>query len=177
MDQIKYNINPHNPERTKQFEEEAARIWELWIHFLQVEHIGSTSVPWMKWKQTIDMMYVVKSLEGIEKVIAAFESIWYIFIGKVHDDSSYILKNIVDWEHLFIIQLFPENHHGIREALALKSYLSTHTDEVIAYSDCKDYLFSQFANDYSMYRKQKDEYMKLLKERAFRRAKSLEYSP
>ena len=73
-------IVPYREGWVKCFEEEKARLQRaLGEHALQIEHIGSTSIPGMSAKPIIDIMVAVVSLAQGKELVPRLEAIGYIY--------------------------------------------------------------------------------------------------
>ncbi len=65
---MKITIEPYDPAWPAKFEQEKARLREaLGEHALNIQHIGSTSVPGLGAKPIIDIMIAVRSLEEADQ--------------------------------------------------------------------------------------------------------------
>lgn len=72
----KIEVVPYNPNWPLVFEEEAAKIREaLGDNYIDIHHIGSTSVPNLAAKPIIDIIPVVRDIHAIDKL--AMESLGY----------------------------------------------------------------------------------------------------
>jgi GrpB-like predicted nucleotidyltransferase (UPF0157 family) len=164
----KYHIEPYDPSWPKEFEASARTLRAIFGNdALAIEHIGSTSVPGMDGKPTIDILILVDTIEHTKKYIPAMEAAGYEYLfGYVRPDTI-LFRILRDSLLLSNVHVYPKDHPHVHEMLALRSYLRSHPKEVEAYSNLKKELFKKYPDDYGMYRKLKDEYMKALEKRAF----------
>jgi len=165
----KYHVQSYDPAWPKRFEADAIMLKAIFGNdAVAVEHIGSTSVPGMDGKPTIDILILVDDLAVIDKHIEAMKDAGYEhLIGYVSPDSV-LFRQMANNVLLSNVHVFQKDHLHVREMLTLRDYLRSHPEEVTAYSSLKKELFKQYHDDYATYRKLKDEYMKELKKRATR---------
>jgi len=162
-----YKIIPYDHQWPILFSEESERISHIIANnILEIHHIGSTSVPSMSGKATIDILFVVKDISKIDAYISDLNKIGYTSLGSRNAESSHLFEKEVDGQRLFIIHFYQNNHPEIFQILAIRDYLRSHHDKADQYSKFKLSLFQKFPNDYSQYRRFKDEYMENLKEEA-----------
>ncbi|WP_428686758.1 GrpB family protein [Roseibium sp.] len=133
-----FEIVSHSPEWARAFEEERARLLQLAnCPFLELEHIGSTSVPGLSAKPVIDIMASVDGLEDIDAVQSALWALGYEdldagfqFRRAFHRpaDADYPAFNLhivrsEDWAH--------------KSERLFRDWLKTHPDVARAYQDLK----------------------------------------
>jgi GrpB-like predicted nucleotidyltransferase (UPF0157 family) len=162
-----YKIILYDPQWPILFSEESERINRIvGDNILEIYHIGSTSVPGMSGKATIDILFVVDDISKIDDYISHLKTIGYTSLGSRNAENSRLFEKEVDEQRLFIIHFYQNNHPEIFQIIAIRDYLRTHKDKADQYGEFKLALFQKFPNDYSQYRKLKDEYMNDLKKEA-----------
>jgi len=146
------------------FSEESQRIAEIiGDNILEVQHIGSTSVPGMSGKPTIDILFVVDDISKIKNNIADMRKIGYESLGAQNAENSHLFEKEIEGKRIFIVHFYQKNHPEIKQIIAIRDYLKTHKNKALEYSNLKVSLFQKFPDSYSQYRKFKDEYMENLK--------------
>lgn len=160
----KYKIVAYDQNWVRQFENYASKIKTI-FPTVQIEHIGSTSVPGMSGKSCVDVLVIVPDIELVRDKKNAIEELGFEYAGSFVTKDSVLFRVMKDNGLLANVHFFPINHPHNGEMLNLRDYLRTHPEEVIAYSNLKNELESTYSNDYASYRKYKDEYMEKLKER------------
>jgi len=74
----KYSVEPYNPEWKKQFETEVEFLSPIFSDkAISIEHIGSTAVPGLAGKPTIDILITVEKIEIADELSEKIESIGY----------------------------------------------------------------------------------------------------
>ncbi|OJV16117.1 MAG: GNAT family N-acetyltransferase [Alphaproteobacteria bacterium 33-17] len=126
------SILPYDPNWPNIFEQEALRIKAtLGDHFLEIHHIGSTSVPGLASKPIIDMIIVVKD---INHGISSLENIGYIYRGELNIPMRYYFKNANNSVH---IHMYEELHPEIELNLMFRDYLRSNTEKRDTYANLK----------------------------------------
>ena len=160
-----YDVSPYDPTWVDRFRVIAQSLENIFASdALAIEHIGSTSVPGMQAKPTIDVLVVISPAADLDIHKVEMEERYEYEGWKVKQDSR-LYREIKDGEILANIHIFPEGHTHIDDMLRLRDYLRTHPADVEEYSELKKSLRDAYPNDYAEYRKQKDAYMewKLMK--------------
>lgn len=162
----KYKITNYNDNWIKQFEAEATVIKSIFgTDAKKLEHIGSTSVPGMLGKPTIDVLILVEDAQVADKYIQQMEMAGYTAKGEMVKPGSRLFVKQADNAVLANVHVFPEGHPHVKIMLGLRDYLRSHPETVKEYSALKEQLYIKYQDDYSQYRKQKDVYMEELKKR------------
>ncbi len=156
----KYIVTSYDENWPRTFANETEKIKAVFgTDAICIEHIGSSSVPGMAGKPTIDILILVDDVNVADKYNQQMAEIGYKAKGE------YVMPNT----HLFVIEkdnvvfvnahVFQADHPHVKEMLKLRDYLRTHPETVKEYSQLKVELYDKFKNDYAQYRKLKDAYM------------------
>lgn len=133
---------------------------------LAFEHIGSTAVPGLAAKPTIDLMVGAEPLEIGEAETAAMRSLGYDHYGEYG----------IPGRHFFRKGLPPTHHvHWVRrdadfwaKQLVFRDYLRSHRDDAAAYEKLKRGLAEKYHDDRASYTKSKTRFCLSLQERAWK---------
>lgn len=161
----KYDVVPYDQSWPSQFENHASKIRKIFGENIQIEHIGSTSVPGMDGKPCIDVLVMIKDLKIVEDHVSDMEEVGFEYAGQFVMENSRLFRVMKDNTLLANIHFFPIGHPHNGEMIDLRNYLRAHPEEVKSYSELKNELYVKYSNDYASYRKYKDEYMAELKKR------------
>lgn len=166
-------INPYNNTWSALFEKEKSLITETLdpASFSRIEHFGSTSVPGLAAKNTIDiLMEVVFDEASNQKLIEQLKTIGYDFNwqnegGHAHMVfvKGYTLSSPKD--QTFHIHAGPSNH-PIWDRLLFKNYLIKYPETAKQYEQLKMKLSAQFKHERVAYRIAKTEFVKAITEKA-----------
>lgn len=163
----KYTISEYNPVLKDIFDEEAKKLRDVFIdEVVQIEHIGSTAVPGMSGKSSIDIDLAVKNISLIHNYEDKLKSLGYESLGEFVAKNAYFFAKEKDNTRIVNLHIMETNHPEFIKTLAVRDYLRSHPKEVEDYSNLKRDLFEKYADDYSSYRKEKDKYMEKLMLRA-----------
>ncbi len=135
-------FSPYNPAWPKMFEAQALLIQNaLGAHCVALHHVGSTSVPGLAAKPTIDICAVVKSGPG---TIKPLENAGFTYKGEWNVPFKYGFTK--RGELSVNLHVHEEGHPEIAVALAFRDYLRTHPDERDAYAALKKELLQDERN-------------------------------
>ncbi|MCC2666702.1 MAG: glutamate-rich protein [Gammaproteobacteria bacterium] len=150
----------------KQFDEAAALIKLIFSdNFVAIHHIGSTAVPGLVAKPTIDILLEVKNIVSVDRCNDQMAALGYEALG----------ENGISGRRLFIkgetnrthhVHVFQTGNSEIARHLAFRDYLKSHPKEAEEYATLKMKLASQFAHDRQAYVKNKEAFIKALEKKA-----------
>ena len=163
----KYIIYKYNSAWIDVFNLEAKILRNLFgDEVVKIEHVGSTSVPGMTGKSSIDIDLIVKNISTIHEYENKLNALGYESLGEFVAKDAYFFAKEKDNMRIVNLQVMEKNHPECIKILAMRDYLRTHPKEVQEYSKLKEILFTKYPDDYGSYRKEKDLYMKELEKRA-----------
>jgi len=161
-----YSVTNYDQDWPKRFETIKTKLSEIFgPKILRIEHIGSTSVPEMKAKPTIDILVELSEISDLTHETQEMEKLGYTRFDNYIAPNSLLFMDGSGKERTEIIHIFPEGHPDISDKLGLRDFLRTHPDEVSQYENIKTDLASRFPDDYISYRKFKDEFVQNLLKR------------
>ena len=160
----KYIILPYDPKWVIDFESYAIKLRPVFPR-ARIEHIGSTSVPGMFGKPTIDLLVTVEDINKVEEKVSDMEQIGFSYAGEFVMPHTRLFRVMRENELLANIHFFPHGHSHVAEMIRLRDYLRSEPNEVKAYSKLKEDLAEKYSQDYASYRKNKDEYVAELMKR------------
>jgi GrpB-like predicted nucleotidyltransferase (UPF0157 family) len=140
---------------------------------IDIHHIGSTSVPGLKAKPTIDIMPVVKDIHNIDHYNEAMRDIGYEPKGENGiPGRRYFQKGGDQRSHH--VHIYKAGSEEITRHLAFRDYLLTHPEDKERYGDLKEKLAQQFPYDVKSYIKGKDRLVRELEVKALEWEKNQE---
>lgn len=159
-------VTEHRPEWEKQYSDESAMLREIFgSNLSDIQHIGSTSVPGLKAKPTIDILITVHSLENVDSINTKMEDEGY----KVHGEygipgrrffSKVIYLSPEDWYSAYHVHVFHENdRYNIERHISLREYLIAHPCKAKEYGDLKSRLALKFPHDGTAYTEAKADFV------------------
>lgn len=167
----KIEIAAYDPRWPQMFEAEKTRILDAvgpWI--VQIEHMGSTSVPGLGAKPIIDMMIGVRTLaEADAHCIQPIEALGYEYISLFESEMPerrYFRRHNSAGVRTHQIHLVAFGGPFWERHLAFRDYLRAHPEEARAYEALKRELAPKFS-DVNDYAEAKTEFVKAVEARAF----------
>ena len=148
------DLCPYNPTWARLFDEEAARICGAlgdWI--LDVQHVGSTSIPNIPAKPILDIAVAVENFEEAACCIAPLEALGYEYLGENGIPRRHYFRKRNPATDTFTHNLHMNETHGddYRGHVAFRNYLRTHSDVAQEYADLKLSLKARFPSDRRAY--------------------------
>ena len=131
-------LEPHDPNWIGMAAEEAARIASVLGDLLiAVHHIGSTSIPNIAAKPTVDLMPAVRPQADIDACREPMEGLGYLWRGEFGIPGRRYCVLERAGKRLFHVHIFPDGHSNIITQLAFRDYLRSHRGEALAYEAVK----------------------------------------
>ena len=154
-------VRDYDPAWPEQFELEAGLIRRaLGENCLEIYHIGSTSVPGLAAKPIIDIMPVVRSLDGVDEARDALEALGYEYLGEFGIPGRRYLRKGGD-ERTHQMHIFAQGDGAnITRHLAFRDYLRAHPDAREEYAVLKRALAERYPYDIESYCDGKDAFVK-----------------
>lgn len=159
----KYQIISYDPHWKDQFETEASVLRSIWGDTaIAIEHIGSTAVPGLAGKPTVDVLVLVDDIASVDQFTKAMDAAGYTSLGEYVTNGARLFVKEKDNSRVVNVHVFQKDHPHVKEMLALRNYLRNHPKIVKQYSELKFDLAKKHPNDYGSYRKYKDAWMEKL---------------
>ena len=133
------------------FERLCARIWPVVRDVaLEIEHLGSTSVPGLAAKPIIDMSLVVASAAEVPLAIERLATMGYEHRGDLGIAGREAFNNPdgLPAHHLYLCS---RDSLGLANPLAVRDYLRSHPQTAQEYGDLKKSLAREFPRDIISY--------------------------
>jgi GrpB-like predicted nucleotidyltransferase (UPF0157 family) len=146
---------------------EAARLKEAFgTQLLAVHHIGSTSVPGLAARPTIDIMVEVHDIVSVDALNPALIALGYEPCGEFGIPGRRYFPRVIGETHTHHVHVFQVGDPQLMRHIVFRDYLILHPDEASAYGRLKTDLGEQFTFDVSGYLDGKDAFIKALERRA-----------
>jgi GrpB-like predicted nucleotidyltransferase (UPF0157 family) len=132
-------VVPYDPAWPDRFEREAARLREaLGRIILEIAHVGSTAVPGMWAKPTIDIAVGVGALDDVgDEAIAALEALDYVYRGEAGVPGRHYFRKGPVYPRAFHVSIVEWRGPLWTDYLLLREYLRAHPDEASSYVKAK----------------------------------------
>lgn len=160
-------VVPHDPAWAAEFEARAAEIAAvLGPDLVAIHHAGSTAIPGIRAKPTIDVVVVARSLEALDACAGAMRALGYDVRGEMGiAGRRYFTKNN-GTSRTHNVHSFADGNPEIERMLNLRDYLRAHPEEAQAYSRLKEDLSRKFPADITSYTGGKSAFIEEITRRA-----------
>lgn len=157
-------VTDYDPLWASEFEAEASSLQRVFEpNFLCAHHIGSTSVPGLAAKPTIDIAVEVVAGTVIPDCYPAMEHLGYVCRGEClyapipGVPGRFYFVKYDGPNHLVHVHAYEAGHDDLEEKLLLRDYLRSNNAAIERYGNFKKQLVQEFANDNLGYMRGKDE--------------------
>jgi GrpB-like predicted nucleotidyltransferase (UPF0157 family) len=138
------------PER---FAQAAATLRRVLPEALMVEHIGSTAVPGLKAKDTVDVLVVIHDLGIVlERAPALAVAGFDLRLGaSTTSEDQLFLRRVVDGHRTHHVHVLLPSSPAVSDYLLFRDYLRAHPDAAAGYGEAKVGLAAEHADDRMAY--------------------------
>ncbi len=163
-----YKLEEYNSNWPILFEDKKAIIAEcLGSCVLDIQHIGSTSIPGMIAKPQIDIIVIVDTLDHVREKISQMEKSGFVSRGNyTHTGEEYFTQDAADGSRLFSVHVYPKGNSHVEEVLAFRDYLRSHEVARNKYMEIKKALYQKHPDNYHDYDSGKHDIIAELKTQA-----------
>lgn len=164
-----YSLVPYDPSWPLEFDKLNTELSPIFgDNLISFNHFGSTSIPGMIAKPTIDVCVEVKNLEEVKSMRSKFEALGYESWGDyVGTGEEYFTLNDSKGNRKYNVHTLQTGNQFIQHYIAFRDYLRTHPEKVAEYITIKEKLREEFGlEDYNSYNLTKAEKMEALKNEA-----------
>lgn len=159
-----YSIVPYNPEWPDRYSQIESVVQKIFAEVRSIEHVGSTSIPGMSGKDSIDVMIVVTDISIVDEKVSAMVGVGFRYTGSLLGEGTRLFRRMDGARLLANVHVFESGNYHVREMVQFRDYMRSNPEAVCEYSELKLSLYSEFPNEYSSYRKQKSAYVQPLME-------------
>jgi GrpB-like predicted nucleotidyltransferase (UPF0157 family) len=166
-DATKVTLAPHDPAWVIMARDESARIaTTVGDNLIAIHHIGSTSIPGIAAKPTVDLMPIVQNLEQLGAIRPAIEALGYIWRGEFGIEGRRYCPLERDGRRIFHVHFYRHDNPQIATQLAFRDYLRARPDEALAYEAIKREAAAAHPGDSLAYNGHKSAWIRACQERA-----------
>lgn len=146
---------------SKDFESEKEKIKNiLKEEKVKIHHIGSTSVPGMSAKPTIDIMIEIDDIEKIDAYNKPFEELGYIAMGEYGVEGRRYFYKEEKGRHTHHIHIFQNDCDNVKRHLAFKKLLIENENIKKEYAELKIKGSKKYAESPEEYCEYKNNFIK-----------------
>ena len=165
----KIEIVSHDPTWADRATTEAAQIMHaLGTSILAIHHIGSTAIPGIMAKPTLDLLAEVLNLNDIDELNPRMEALGYAPRGENGIPGRRYFVKFAGEMHFCHVHMFLTGNPEIARHINFRDYLIAHPVEAEAYSCLKAALAAQFPYDSVAYTDGKEQFVREIDRKASR---------
>jgi GrpB-like predicted nucleotidyltransferase (UPF0157 family) len=154
-------VVPHDPAWTEAFETEATALrFTLGDEALAVHHIGSTAVPGLSAKPTVDVLIEVRKIRKVDDFNGVLVGRDYEAWGEYGIPGRRFFTKNRGSVRTHNIHVFKAGTPEVERHLAFRDYLIQHPETARAYGTLKKDLAERFPTDIQAYMGGKDAFIK-----------------
>jgi GrpB-like predicted nucleotidyltransferase (UPF0157 family) len=165
----KYSFLPYDPNWVTKFESIKETLTPIFgDKAIQIEHMGSTSIPGMMAKPLIDILIIVKNVHDLSEQIEKMTETGY------ECGENYIAPNTLiffklgpDGEKLENIHVCEADSFKAKQFLTMRNFLRAFPEKAKTYSDLKAMNFNKYPEDYPAYRSAKKPFLDQIEKEAY----------
>ena len=133
---------------------------------IDIQHIGSTSIPGMIAKPTIDVLVLTEHMGKVRDLYLTFESQGYMCWGDfVAEGEEYFTYDDTPGHRIYNVHTMPVGSEHAKSVIIFRDYMRTHPNQAEDYKDIKLKLRTKFGgDDYIRYNDEKAVLMQKLKD-------------
>jgi GrpB-like predicted nucleotidyltransferase (UPF0157 family) len=160
-----FDLADYDPNWPQAFEEECELVGEaLGDDMVEIQHIGSTSIPGLRAKPIIDLLAAVESFASIEEYERRLGPLGYHHHSHPEEDERiFFWKGTPRTHHLHIVEYATWEH---QRHIIFRDYLRRHPELAQWYEQIKRELWLAFKNNRPAYTKGKTAFIKTIMARA-----------
>jgi GrpB-like predicted nucleotidyltransferase (UPF0157 family) len=169
VDRTTVELRPHDPTWASLAASESQRLSDaLGDNLIRVEHVGSTAIPGISAKPTIDLLPIVRSLSALDSRSDALRALGYEWRGEfgIAGRRYCTLTHPATGKRLFNVHIFERGSVEIDRHLAFRDYLRAHPDRAREYEAEKQRAAAAQPNDTLAYNDAKGPWIKECEPRA-----------
>lgn len=125
-----------------------------------IEHFGSTAIPGLRAKPTIDIMGVVADLSDLEPFATRLRVDGYVEMSENFSFRRFFRKERASRNPSFHLHLVEEGVWQHKSERLFRDWLVSHPEVARSYEKLKDKLASRFADDREAYTEAKNDFVR-----------------
>ncbi len=148
-------IVDYNPQWPQMYEQEKARIQDaIGEYLIDIQHVGSTSIPGLSSKPVIDIMTVIRNISLIEQCVQPLEALDYLYQGERGIPGRHFFRKPIDISHIgraYHMHVVEKGHDQWVMYQLFREYMLLHPESVSQYDILKRELALKHGSDRAAY--------------------------
>ncbi len=157
-------IVDYNPQWPQMYEDEKANIQDaIGDYLIDIQHVGSTSIPGLSAKPILDIMLVIRDLSLVAHCVKPLETLDYAYFGENGIPGRHYFHKPINittkprWVHLHMVE---KGHDQWAMYQLFRDYLRLHPESAHQYDILKRGLAARFGSDRVGYTNAKTSFVK-----------------
>ena len=161
LTQDKVVLAPHSTSWSTIFKHEKQRLVNILgkDNFVDIQHVGSTSIPFIDSKPIIDIAVAVKSFEESKKLIKPMTDAGYTYRGENGIPRRHYFIKITDNKSLFHVHMNEQTSKDWNDQIYFRDFLIAHREKALEYQSIKRTLSEKYPEDRISYTNGKNEFI------------------
>lgn len=161
-----YEVAPYSPTWPIWYADEASGLRDIFKDkALDIQHVGSTSIPGMAAKPQLDILLQVRGIKDTDELTETLQEAGYIAYGDMLHKGGRLFSKWKRDTKVINLHVFEASSPIVWEYISVRNYLRTYEQEAKDYAAMKLSLYAKYPTDYLKYREFKDPYIEELKNR------------
>ena len=168
----KVELLPYNPKWKKLYKKEEKLLYSaIGEYVLDIQHVGSTSIPGCKAKPIIDIAVGVKSLKAGEKCIKPLEKLGYEYKYDAGIKGRHFFAKGSEMYRTHYVHVEKINGKLWKNHILFRDYLRSHKEVIKEYNELKEKLAKKYKDNRVAYGMEKDPFVQKIVKKIKNRAK------
>ena len=166
-ERMKVTLVPHSADWAGTAKQESARLaLAIGETLVTVHHIGSTSIPAIMAKPTVDLLPIVRDLVSLDARREAVEGLGYDWCGEFGLAGRRFLRLTAGGKRLFNVHCYEQSNPDVVRHLAFRDYLRAYPEVAKKYEAEKIRAAKLQPDDVLLYNDAKNDWIKEIEKRA-----------
>ncbi len=158
----KISLMPQTELWKKEFSKEKNKLKRR-LDDAEIEHVGSTAIPWVPAKPIID---IAISVEDPKKAVEKVEECGYEYMGEKGVEDRYYFVKGTDENRTHHIHLFEDGHQKYKDHILFRNHLIDNRDLAERYGKLKLQLWRKYRGERRKYTEAKSDFIKSILDQA-----------
>ena len=156
----KVELHPYDEQWVVEFQKEKQILDKLLLGIaLDIQHVGSTSIPGISAKPIIDIAVAVKDLDDLEKVIPVLQNAGYDVKNSIQDKGEVLGAKGSPECRTHYIHVEPMESEYWNNHILFRDYLLNHPEYIVQYEEMKTQVLEKF-KERKLYTAHKNDFIK-----------------
>ncbi|MDD3048580.1 MAG: GrpB family protein [Bacilli bacterium] len=144
-------------------------------NIIEIEHVGSTSIPGLKAKPIIDICVVIKDLQDAPKFNTLLSKFDYYFVEEAGEKDRYFYAKGPENNRTYYLHFVEKNSNSYNNLIMFKDYLIKNPKSLLKYQKIKETLAKKYPNERSKYTLGKADFIKSIMKKILKERRKKEY--